>query len=276
MGLWGRDMPLWQRMFGRVAAENRTVRADAIGTPASSSSFSSEAARAATLPSVSGRKAGELLGGVYPVVRSLGQGGFGEVFLCRHPEWNIEVAIKVPHKERLAEAGTLSELQREAEAWTGLGLHPYIAYCYCLHPIGDLPLFVVEYASGGTLLDRIAQDKDFIRDFRGNLDLAIQLCHALEHAHGRGLIHRDLKPENILIGIDGVAKLTDFGIAKRGAVGGATISLAARQSSYAGTHGYMAPEQAILGVPLILELTCLRSVCASMSYFVFADLTPLR
>src|SRR5262245_27123352 len=183
----------WRQLFGKGAAvENRTVRTDADGVAAGSPV---PPAPSASLPAVSGRKAGELLGGVYPVVRWLGGGGFGEVFLCRHPAWNIEVAVKVPNNERLAEPEILSELQKEAEEWTGLGLHPFIAYCYCLHPIGDLPLFVVEYAARGTLRDRIARDKDVLHDLRGNLDLAIQLCHALEHAHSHGLIHRDLKPE---------------------------------------------------------------------------------
>ena len=88
---------------------------------------------------VSGREPGELLGGVYPVLRRLGEGGFGEVFLCRHPAWNIEVAVKLPKPEALADPRTLPDLQREAEEWTGLGLHPYIAYCYHLHPVGELP-----------------------------------------------------------------------------------------------------------------------------------------
>jgi serine/threonine protein kinase len=169
------------------------------------------------------------------------------VFLCRHPAWNIEVAIKVPSAKTLAQAGMLSELQKEAEEWTDLGLHPFIAYCYCLHPIGDLPLFVVEYAAGGTLRGRIVGSAA-VHDLRGNLDLAIQLCHALEHAHHNGLIHRDLKPENILIGQDGTAKLTDFGISRRGALGGAAGSVVvADQTTAWGTEGYMAPEQTIPG-----------------------------
>jgi WD40 repeat protein/serine/threonine protein kinase len=227
----------WRQLFGRVGpAADRTVRrdaADAEPVPA-------------LVSGIRGRKPGELLGGVYPVIRKLGQGGFGEVFLCRHPAWNIDIAVKVPSSKTLAQPGTLSELQKEAEEWTGLGLHPYIAYCYCLHPIGDLPLFVVEYAERGTLRDRIAHDSDVLHDQRGNLDLAIQLCHALEHAHGHGLIHRDVKPENILISDDGIAKLTDFGIAKRGgdSESGANV-VAATQSIAWGTPGYAAPEQTV-------------------------------
>src|SRR5207253_1672708 len=102
--------------------------------------------------------------------------------------------------------------------------------------------------AGGTLRDRIEHGAEAVHDLRGNLDLAIQLSHALEHAHGHGLIHRDVKPANILIGADGTAKLTDFGIAKRGAPTGASKQIVvADQSTVGGTLGYMAPEQAIAG-----------------------------
>jgi WD40 repeat protein/serine/threonine protein kinase len=247
-------MPGWRRLFGKgAAAENRTVRADAGGAAGATAVSPGKPAppareRGTQFTPISGRKPGELLGGVYPVVRSLGRGGFGEVFLCRHPAWNIEVAVKVPNESVLADPRTLSDLQKEAEEWTGLGLHPNIAYCYHLHPVGNIPYLVVEYVRGGTLRNRIESDKAAIHDLRGNLDLAIQLCHALEHAHRRGLIHRDVTPENILLVGDGTAKLTDFGIAKRGAVAGAAGNVGgAQQSSYAGRRGYMAPEQAIVG-----------------------------
>src|SRR5262249_7975085 len=88
-------------------------------------------------------------------------------------------------------------------------------------------------------------------DLRGNLNVAIQLCHALEHAHGRGLIHRDLKSENILITEDGTPKVTDFGIAKRGAVSTAAGAvMVANQTTAWGTPGYAAPEQTIPGAPI--------------------------
>jgi WD40 repeat protein/serine/threonine protein kinase len=204
------------------------------------------------IAAVSGREPGQLLGGVYPVLRRLGEGGFGEVFLCRHPAWNIEVAVKLPHESARADPRTLPDLEHEAEEWTGLGLHPNITYCYHLHPVGTppLPLLVVEYVAGGTLRQRI-EGSEAVSDLPGNLDLAIQLCHALEHAHGRGLVHRDLKPENVLLAVDGTVKLTDFGIARRGTVGGASGAPGGVvQSSAIGTKGYMAPEQMIPGAEI--------------------------
>ena len=97
--------------------------------------------------------------------------------------------MKVPKAEALANPRTLPDLEHEAEDWTGLGLHPFIAYCYHVHPLEGVPFLVVEYVSGGTLRGRIG-NSEALNDFRGNLDLAIELCHALEHAHGKGIIHR--------------------------------------------------------------------------------------
>jgi molecular chaperone DnaK len=219
------------------------------GPPLRAGQAPSARGRPGQSPPVSGRRPGELLGGIYPVARSLGRGSFGEVFLCRHPAWSIEIAVKVPYESTLADPRALSDLQKEAEEWTGLGLHPNIAYCYHLHRIADLPLLVVEYVAGGTLRQRIESDKAAVHDLRGNLDVAMQLCHALEHAHGRGLVHRDVTPENIMLAADGTPKLTDFGITKRGAVTDCAIRGlgGAQQDIFAGRRGYMAPEQAIVG-----------------------------
>ena len=215
--------------------------------PASNSASPADEREGRPAPAIAGREPGQLLGGVYPVLRRLGQGTFGEVFLCRHPAWNIEVAVKLPNEKALKDPRTLPDLEYEAEEWTGLGLHPFITYCYHVHPIEGMPLLVVEYVPGGTLRDRI-ESASAVSDFRGNLDLAIQLCHALEHAHGKGLIHRDLKPENVLISAAGHTKLTDFGIARRGVVEGEYGAIGGvAQSGFAGTPDYMAPEQSIPG-----------------------------
>jgi WD40 repeat protein/serine/threonine protein kinase len=188
------------------------------------------AAPAAQQKPIGDCKPGELLGGVYPVVRSLGRGSFGEAFLCRHPVWNIDVAVKVPNETTLADPRAVADLEKDVEEWTGLGLHPHIACCYHLHPIRKVPLLIVEYVAGGTLRHRIQSEKAAVHDVRGNLDIAIQLCHALEHAHSRGLVHGDVTPENILLATSGTAKLTDFGITKR--------------------RGDMAPEQAVARAPI--------------------------
>jgi len=181
------------------------------------------------------------------VVRSrLGEGGMSTVYLAHHEEWDLEVALKVPKPEILADRENFHRITSEAEFWTDLGLHPHIAYFYYVHPLGDVPLLVIEYLDGGNLRDWIAEGK--CAELSTGLDLAIQFCHALEHAHGKGLVHRDIKPENVLLAQDGTLKLTDFGIAR--AVGESTgmppvqVRLPHGGTVGAiGTYEYMAPEQ---------------------------------
>ena len=82
------------------------------------------------------------------------------------------------------------------------------------------------------------------------LDLAIQFCHGMEHAHSKGMIHRDIKPENVLMTKEGVLKITDFGLVRTGAVTGGDRAKAGgsgkgmtRLGDVMGTEGFMAPEQ---------------------------------
>jgi len=122
-----------------------------------------------------------------------------------------------------------------------------------LHPPPrGIPLLVIEYLDGGNLRDWIATGR--CADLRVGLDLAIQCCHGLEHAHSQGMVHRDIKPENILLTQDGTLKVTDFGIARVGAsrqsaaapsaVAEAPTDVAARRTvGGVGTEAYMAPEQ---------------------------------
>jgi WD40 repeat protein/serine/threonine protein kinase len=189
---------------------------------------------------------GTRVGESFVVRFRLGEGGMSTVYLAHHEEWDLEVALKVPKPEILADRENFHRITREAEFWTDLGLHPHIAYFYYVHPLGDLPVLVVEYLDGGNLRDWIAEGK--CAELSIGLDLAIQFCHALEHAHSKGLVHRDIKPENVLLAQDGTLKLTDFGIAR--AVGESTpIPLVQVRSPHSGTVGaigtyeYMAPEQ---------------------------------
>jgi WD40 repeat protein/serine/threonine protein kinase len=175
----------------------------------------------------------------------------GMVYLTRHERWQIDLALKVPHPELLADAEHSHRVVAEAEAWTALGMHPHIAYCFYVHPFQGVPLLVVEYVDGGNLRDAI--QKGYGADVRRGLDLAIQLCHGLEHSHKHGLIHRDLKPENVLLASDGTLKITDFGIARVKSSAASTPEEANRLVQETrrapltvgplGTYEYMPPEQ---------------------------------
>jgi WD40 repeat protein/serine/threonine protein kinase len=191
---------------------------------------------------------GELVADTYRIRHRIGGGGMGTVYLAEHLRWNLDIVLKAPNAEVLADAVHRRRLRTEAEAWTDLGLHPNIAYCYYVHPIQHVPVIAIEYLDGGDLRSWIAERR--CADLRIGLDLAIQCCHGLEHAHARGLIHRDVKPENILLTADGLLKITDFGIVRRRESAGAGFAGALRQAAGAsrtigaiGTYNYMAPEQ---------------------------------
>jgi WD40 repeat protein/serine/threonine protein kinase len=189
---------------------------------------------------------GARIADAYKIKRRIGAGGMGTVYLAHHEQWNIDIVLKVPNPEVLADQEHRHRIAREAEVWTNLGLHPNIAYCYHVNPINEVPVMVVEYLDGGNLRDWVAEEK--CADLKTGLDLAIQFCHAMEHSHSKGVVHRDIKPENVLLSHDGTLKLTDFGIART--VGGKEMNAGAAVPAVngqtvgsIGTYEYMAPEQ---------------------------------
>jgi len=195
---------------------------------------------------------GDRIADTYEVKRII-EGGMGIVYVCYHERWKVDLAVKIPKEEFLADPDTAPRIEREAEAWTELGLHPHIAYCYYVHPLDGVPLIVIEYLDGGNLREWIAAGR--CADLKVGLDLAIQFCHGLEHAHSRGMIHRDIKPENILLSQDGTLKITDFGIVRVGGAReaasptvqasdtGKAARAAAMTADAIGTYEYMSPEQ---------------------------------
>ncbi len=187
--------------------------------------------------------------GRWRLVRELGSGGMGVVWLAQGPgeptEHPEHVALKIPHAgpgHRLL----AQRLQRERGILSALS-HPNIARLIdtCLTPQG-LPCLVLEFVAGDTLL-RHAQQQAL--DTTARLHLMLQVLDAVQHAHGQLVLHRDLKPANILVTPDGQVKLLDFGIAKllSGTVAQATELT--QQGGHVLTPDYAAPEQ-IRGEPL--------------------------
>jgi len=189
-------------------------------------------------------------------VENVISGGMGHVYIAYHNKWNVKVAIKSPNEMMLSDRDFFARILREANSWTELGLHPNIAYCYFVKNIEEVPHIIVEYVGGGNLRQWIEDGKCI--DYRTNLDLAIQFCHGMEHAHSKGMIHRDIKPENILMTTDGIVKITDFGLVsgQNERIGNPTPADKADKAdpkipahglttigTRMGTEGYMAPEQ---------------------------------
>jgi WD40 repeat protein len=180
-------------------------------------------------------RVGECVAG-YELLEELGQGGMGVVYRAHQKSLQRVVALKMILAGAHAGADELARFRAEAEAVARLQ-HPHIVQ---IHEVGEYQshaYFSLEYVDGGTLAQRLVSAP---LSARQAAELIETLARAIHYAHLQGIVHRDLKPSNVLLAQDGVAKIADFGLAKRvGGEGGQTLS-----GSVLGTPCYMAPEQA--------------------------------
>ncbi len=182
--------------------------------------------------------------GPYEVVRRLGDGAFGEVFLCRQQTpIQRDVAVKVL-RPGAGDRQTLARFAAERQLLAALQ-HPTIAQVFDAGELPDgRPYLVMEYIDG-TPLQRYCEQQGL--GLAARLDLFLALCRGVQHAHGRGIVHRDLKPSNVLVVAhqDGpLPRIIDFGVAKLLAAESAPGALATEGGRVVGTPGYMSPEQA--------------------------------
>ena len=173
---------------------------------------------------------GQTVANRFTVLSLIGEGGMGEVYRARDERLERIVALKVL-RFRFA-AGEADRLEREARTISSLS-HPRICALHDLETDGGQLCLVMEYIEGETLADRLRRGPVPQPEA---LDLALQICAGLRHAHQQGVVHLDLKPSNVMIGAFG-AKLLDFGIASRGA-------FRKSPAGAMGTPKYMSPEQA--------------------------------
>jgi serine/threonine protein kinase len=172
--------------------------------------------------------------GRFRVVKLLGQGGFGAVYLAHDDELKRRVAIKVPHRHRIANPEDAEAYLAEARILAGLD-HPHIVPVYDVGRTEDGLCFVVAKFIQGTDLAQKIQHKRL--SFGEAAGLAATIAEALHHAHKRGLVHRDVKPGNILLDTEGRPYLADFGLALKEEDYG-------KGGGVCGTPAYMSPEQA--------------------------------
>ena len=168
----------------------------------------------------------------------LGRGGMGAVYKARQRGLDRMVALKILPPQISAEPAFAERFAREARALARLS-HPNVVTVIDLGQSGSLYYFLMEFVDGVNLRQMLQAGRLAPRDALG---LILQICEALEYAHGEGVVHRDIKPENILVDPKGHVKIADFGLSKL--LGAAQPDVQLTQSNQVmGTMHYMAPEQ---------------------------------
>jgi serine/threonine protein kinase len=169
----------------------------------------------------------------YRVIKQLGEGSFGRVFLARDEKLDRLVAIKVA-KKAFKDTERLKSFFEEARILASLD-HPHIVPVY---DVGSSEVegvfFISKFIDGVSLAQKIKQGGCSIEDAIAKV---LMVSEALGHAHEKGLVHRDVKPDNILLDQLGSAHVADFGLALK-------VDFSNKQTEFTGTPAYMSPEQA--------------------------------
>jgi WD40 repeat protein len=195
---------------------------------------------------------GEVIENLYEV-KDIKHGGMGAVYVVHHRRWNTMLAVKSLLKKLQDREEDRSLFLKEAETWIDIGFHPNIAACYYVRNIRDSPRIFIEYVDGGPLNQWLNAHQPVGWDLL--IDLMVQFCDGLAHAHAKGLVHRDVKPGNCMMTKGGTLKVTDFGLTKRRTIetggyadtdltttGSVTVERESITAAGMGTPGYMAPE----------------------------------
>jgi eukaryotic-like serine/threonine-protein kinase len=183
----------------------------------------------------------------YVIIKKLGAGGMGEVYLARDTKLERSVAIKLLPARYTEDADRVRRFVQEAKAASALN-HPNIIVIHEIGELDRLHFIVTEFVEGRTLRQQISG----LQKLPTVLDIVIQVAGALSAAHAAGIVHRDVKPENIMLRSDGYVKVLDFGLAKLTEPTPSTLDTEAptiarvdtETGTVMGTARYMSPEQA--------------------------------
>ncbi len=186
----------------------------------------------------------------FEVMRLIGKGGMGEVYLARDTELGRKVALKMVRPDKLGSAKAVERFLFEARI-TAKFSHPNIVTVYSVGKHEGFPYLALEYIEGQDLRDRVLDDRPSLKEA---LRICAAVADALVEAHAHGVLHRDLKPSNVIIAKDGRPRVVDFGIAQavlptRAATAPRDSEPPARTQLFngptgcGGTPAYMAPEQ---------------------------------
>ena len=172
----------------------------------------------------------------YKIIKKIGSGGMGEVYLAEDRELNRKVALKFLPSHLCKDDDCRKRFKREAQATAKLS-HPNIVTIHEVGDYNDRPYFVMEHIEGLSLKE-YSKNKELSID--QILEFGIQICEGINAAHEKGVIHRDIKPSNILVDLHGRIKIVDFGLAS--VIGSDHLT---KTGSTLGTIGYMSPEQVL-------------------------------
>jgi eukaryotic-like serine/threonine-protein kinase len=176
-----------------------------------------------------------LVDGRYRILDRIGSGGMADVFRAEDTHLGRQVAIKVLHRRYAQDQEFVERFRREAKSAAGLQ-HPNVVGVFDRGEHEGTYYIAMEHLPGRTLKEVIEQEAPLPPERA--IDLGLQILQAAGFAHRRGVIHRDFKSHNVIVDEDGKAKVTDFGIARRGA------SEMTETGSIMGTAQYLSPEQA--------------------------------
>lgn len=186
--------------------------------------------------------------GSYKLLRMLGRGGMGEVYLAEDTRLKRQVALKFLAPRLVGDQWAKRQLTKEAQAVARLD-HPNICTVHDLEEADGHSFIVMQYIEGESLAQLLQERHPSVADARQALPLALQMVGALAAAHAHDIIHRDVKPQNIMVTPDGHLKVLDFGLAKlvqgkqEGVATGEALSQVSQTGLVVGTIAYMSPEQ---------------------------------
>lgn len=187
---------------------------------------------------LAGKSKGFFLG-TYKLLRPLGKGGMGMVYLGEHHVMKRQMALKILPSNALQDARRIERFKEEARASAQLD-HSNIVRAYDFNESGGKLYIVMEYVDGIDLHQAVARDG--VMAISAALDAMYQAASGLAHAHERGIIHRDIKPSNLMLRSDGVVKVSDMGLAR---IGWGAADGDGDKRRLTGTADFVAPEQAL-------------------------------
>lgn len=224
---------------GATVANGATSATGAMGATGAFESGAGSRERASIVPAETPRQIGE-----YAVVRMLGAGGMGVVYVATDPRLQRNIALKVLPSQLSLDTEAYERFRGEARLLAQIN-HPNIATIYSLEQSGDDHFLTMEFIHGQTLAEWMTPARAQEGQWLG---VCRQIATALEAAHRSGIVHLDLKPLNVMVTEDGLVKVLDFGLAmalgrEHAAGDGEVRTLARAQREISGTPGYMSPEQ---------------------------------